>query len=86
MAEQDGAVVGFAAAILRADEQMGELWMMAVDPDHQNRGLGTELTNVATEWMREEGMTHAVISTGGDPGHAPARAPTRRQGMPPSRA
>ena len=27
---------------------------------------------VATEWMREEGMTHAVISTG-DPGHAPAR-------------
>jgi GNAT superfamily N-acetyltransferase len=52
---------------------MGELKMVAVDPDDQNRGLGTELTNVATEWMRQTGMTHAAISTGGDPGHAAAR-------------
>jgi GNAT superfamily N-acetyltransferase len=83
VAEEEGVVVGFAAAILRADEQMGELWMMAVDPDHQNRGLGTELTNVATEWMREEGMTHAVISTGGDPGHAPARRTYEKAGYAP---
>jgi GNAT superfamily N-acetyltransferase len=83
IAERDGAVVGFAAAILHADEQMGELWMMAVDPDQQNHGLGTELTNVATDWMREAGMTHAVISTGGDDGHAPARRTYEKAGYSP---
>jgi ribosomal protein S18 acetylase RimI-like enzyme len=83
VAERDGAVVGFAAAILNADEQMGELRMVAVDPDDQNRGLGTELTNLATESMRQMGMTHAAISTGGDPGHAAARRTYEKAGYRP---
>jgi GNAT superfamily N-acetyltransferase len=83
VAEQDGAVVGFAAAILRPDEQMGELWMIAVDPEHQDHGLGTEMTNVATAWMRQAGMTHAMISTGGDRGHAPARRTYEKAGYTP---
>jgi GNAT superfamily N-acetyltransferase len=83
VAEGGGSVVGFAAAVLRADELMGELWMIAVDPDHQNHGLGTELTNVATNWMREAGMSHAVISTGGDLGHAPARRTYEKAGYRP---
>jgi GNAT superfamily N-acetyltransferase len=73
VAEHHGSVVGFAAAIVYVDERLGELKMIAVDPDHQNQGLGTELTNVATDWMREAGMAYAAISTGGDSGHAPAR-------------
>lgn len=83
VAEQDGAVVGFAAAILHVERQVGELQMMAVDPDHQNHGLGTELTKVAIDWMREAGMTHAFISTGGDPGHAPARRTYEKAGFSP---
>jgi GNAT superfamily N-acetyltransferase len=47
--------------------------MIAVDPNSQNHGLGTTMTNLATDWMRAAGMRVAMIGTGGDPGHAPAR-------------
>ena len=47
--------------------------MLAVDPDAQGRGIGTALTEVATGWLREAGMTVAMVETGGDSGHAPAR-------------
>ena len=69
-----GRVAGFAAArIADRERQRGELYMIAVDPDEQGRGLGTALTEWATDWMRAAGMRVATIYTGGDPGHAPAR-------------
>ena len=72
-AEMNGTVVGFAVAVLKVDDGMGEIYMVAVDPDFQNQGLGTRLTDVATEWIRDSGLSLAFISTGGDIGHAPAR-------------
>ncbi len=67
-------VAGFAAArIADPERQRGELYMLAVDPDAQGQGVGTALTERATDWMREAGMRVASIFTGGDPGHAPAR-------------
>jgi GNAT superfamily N-acetyltransferase len=80
VAEVDGAVVGFAAAVLKPDEHLGEIHMVAVDPDRQNRGLGTRLTDVATDWIREAGMPVALVSTGGDEGHAPARRTYEKAG------
>lgn len=71
--EVNGGVVGFVAAGVDTDSRMGEIYMIAVDPDFQNRGLGMQLTDVATEWLREKGMSVVLISTGGDVGHAPAR-------------
>ena len=47
--------------------------MLAVDPDDQGRGIGTALTEFVTGWLREAGMTVAMVETGGDLGHAPAR-------------
>jgi ribosomal protein S18 acetylase RimI-like enzyme len=73
VAEADGAVVAFMAVSLDPERSVGELCMIAVDPETQNRGLGTRLTNMATDWIREAGMKIAKIGTGGDPGHAPAR-------------
>ena len=73
VADEGVAVVGFAAAAIRPEDGMGEVLMVAVDPGSQGRGLGTKLTEVATDWIRESGMPVAFISTGGDPGHAPAR-------------
>lgn len=72
VAEQGSQVVGFVAGFLRVDEGMGQIRMLAVNPDSQNRGLGTRLTEVATDWIRESGQPIAVVSTGGDIGHAPA--------------
>jgi hypothetical protein len=42
--EVDGEVAGFVSAIVDADTQMGEIHMVAVDPDFQNHGFGTRPT------------------------------------------
>jgi len=60
-------------ADLPAGELFGEIAMLAVDPACQHRGLGTALTEFGTAWLRDAGMRVAMIGTGGDPGHAPAR-------------
>lgn len=65
--------IGFVAATLDKDSLVGEIYMLAVDPAAQDRGVGTALTEVATDWLRWSGMQVAMVETGGDPGHAPAR-------------
>ena len=52
---------------------MGEIYMVAVDPDFQGRGIGSTLIESALAWMKDAGMSIAMVETGGDPGHAPAR-------------
>src|SRR6476619_4669038 len=47
-AEAGGNAVGFVAATLDREPSMGEIWMVAVDPDLQEQGVGTALTNHAT--------------------------------------
>jgi ribosomal protein S18 acetylase RimI-like enzyme len=53
---------------------MGVIDIIGVDPDYQRCGIGSRLTEHATEHMKRRGMDIAVVETGGDPGHAPARA------------
>ncbi len=72
VAEEGGAVVAFVAVTIHS-EQLGEIYMLAVDPDHQRRGIGRGLTNFAAGWLAEKGIPVAMVETGGDPGHAPAR-------------
>jgi GNAT superfamily N-acetyltransferase len=81
VAEVDGVVAGFTAAALHVDDRMGEITMLAVDPPHQGRGVGSLLTAVATDWLAAQGMTTVMVETGGDPGHAPARATYERAGF-----
>lgn len=76
----DGEVVGFIAAKVDRDSRVGEIYMVAVDPGLQGHGIGTALTTIATDWLRESGMRVAMIETGGDPGHAPARAIYQKAG------
>lgn len=47
--------------------------MLAVEPGHQRHGIGVALMQCATDWLRSAGVRIAVVETGGDPGHAPAR-------------
>ena len=68
-----GTPVGFVAARVDHDQKIGEINMIAVGPSAQNEGIGATLTEAATEWLRESGMQTAMVETGGDPGHAPAR-------------
>jgi len=73
VAEVAGHVVGFLAYELNHTEQTGEVYMLAVHPAYQKQGIGTSLNTLALAEMKERGMKLAVVGTGGDPGHAPAR-------------
>lgn len=77
----DGHVVGFVNVIFDETGGAGEIHMIAVDPEHQRSGIATALTDHAVEEMRGRGLTLATISTGGDPGHAPARRTYERAGF-----
>lgn len=76
-----GSVVGFMALRFHAESSLGEIYMIAVDPDHQRRGIGTALTEFALGRMRAAGMTVAMVETGGDPGHGPARTAYEKAGF-----
>ncbi len=81
VAEVDGAAVGFVAIELRdLKRSMGEISMLAVDPDHQGGGIGTALTEFALDRLKDAGMTVAMVETGGDPGHAAARRTYEKAG------
>jgi GNAT superfamily N-acetyltransferase len=68
-----GSPVGFIAVKLHSEDSMGEIYMVAVDPDFQGQGIGTTLIEFALDWMKDTGMSIAMVETGGDPGHAVAR-------------
>lgn len=77
-----GRPVGFAGIALNAYHPgMGVIEIIAVDPDHQRRGVAAALTDHALAAMRQAGMDIAVVETGGDHGHAPARATYRAAGF-----
>lgn len=67
-------VVGWVAIRLHPEDRMGEIYVLAVDPDHQRRGVGATLTEHAVERIRAAGMSMVMVETGDDPGHAGARA------------
>jgi len=80
VAEVDGRVGGFTAVDLPEGPQ-GEIFMLAVDPEHHGRGVGLALTEHGLEQIRAAGKRLAVVGTGGDPGHAAARATYERAGF-----
>ncbi len=73
--------VGFVAVKLHLEDSMGEIYMVAVDPDFQGRGIGSALIEFALTWMKDAGMLIAMVETGGDVGHAPARHTYEKAGF-----
>lgn len=83
VAEVDGRVAGFVNVIFDVSARSGEIYMIAVDPGVQRRGIGSLLTGKALDEMRARGIDLAIVATGGDPGHAPARATYDKAGFTP---
>ena len=86
VAEAGGSPVGFIAVVvhrLNRETESGEIYVVAVDPDHQNQGIGLALVNFAAGRITELGVPLAEIGTGGDPGHAPARSVYEKAGFTP---
>ncbi|HEY6424156.1 MAG TPA: GNAT family N-acetyltransferase [Pseudonocardiaceae bacterium] len=81
VAEDDSAVAGFVAVQLDHEHSIGEIHMLAVDPTHQHRGIGTSLTAFALDRIEEAGMAIAMVETGADPSHAAARRTYEQAGF-----
>ncbi|MET0416401.1 MAG: GNAT family N-acetyltransferase [Actinoplanes sp.] len=81
-ADDDGRPVGFATVIAHGREE-AEIEMIAVDPNHQRRGIAAALLDFAVSWARFEGFDLLAIGTGGDPGHEPARIAYEKAGFTP---
>lgn len=81
VAETSEEVIGYVAVDLPDGETHGEIYMIAVDPGQQGRGVGTALTQHAVDQIRAAGRELAVVETGGDPGHAAARATYEKAGF-----
>ena len=81
VADVDGIVAGFVAVRIHDDRRIGEIDMLAVDRSHQGAGMGTALTTFALDWIRASGISVAMVGTGADPGHAPARRTYEKAGM-----
>jgi ribosomal protein S18 acetylase RimI-like enzyme len=74
-------VVGFVALSFQPGGELGEIYMIAVDPDHQRRGVGAALTQFAVQQLRAAKVSIAMVETGSDPGHAPARRAYEKAGF-----
>jgi ribosomal protein S18 acetylase RimI-like enzyme len=83
VAEREGEVLGFTAIDVSDGRTEGEIYMLAVDPSAQRLGVGAALTTAAVDVIRDAGFAIAMVGTGGDPGHAAARATYRKAGFTP---
>lgn len=81
VAIDNGFTVGFVAVKLHPEDSMGEIYMVAVDPDFQGQGIGSTLIEFALNWMKNAGMSIAMVETAGDSGHAPARHTYEKAGF-----
>jgi ribosomal protein S18 acetylase RimI-like enzyme len=78
----DGDTVhGFVNVAFTAEERSGEIYMIAVDPAAQRQGVASMLTGFALDEMRARGLDLAIVATGGDPGHMPARKTYEKAGF-----
>jgi ribosomal protein S18 acetylase RimI-like enzyme len=83
VATVDRRPVGFVVTQTEREGQVNgaQVFMIAVDPGHQRRGIGEMLLSHALAQLRASGVDVVSIGTGADPGHAPARALYERHGF-----
>ena len=63
LCEVTGRVVGFSVA----DRSTGELWVIAVRPDFEGKGIGAGLMGMAEDWLWSCGCAEAWLTTSIDP-------------------
>ena len=82
VAIEGDTVTGFTSLKFHIEEdKMGEVYMIAVDPAHQKKGVATALIEHSVSEMKAAGMQLALIETGADEGHAPARKAYEKSGF-----
>lgn len=79
--EDDTALVGFCWTKVHhdLDPPEGEIYAIAIDPDHHGRGLGGPLTLAGLEHLARQGLTIGILYVESD--NHPARAVYERLGF-----
>lgn len=68
-----GKPAGFMGIRLHPEDKMGEIYILAVSPERQRQGIGSQLMDHAESLVRASGMKMVMVETVGDSGHEPAR-------------
>ncbi|ATQ41760.1 GNAT family N-acetyltransferase [Caulobacter mirabilis] len=71
---ENGRILGWIGLRTHPEDRMGEIHILAVDPDAQQRGVARALMDHALAFFRAAGLEIALVETGDDPGHQPSRA------------
>lgn len=69
----DSRAAGWVCTRMHPEDSMGEVYVLAVEPDLQRQGVGRALLDHSIERSRAAGMSMVMVETGDDPGHEPAR-------------
>lgn len=81
LAMLDQTIAGFVGLRVHNEDSMGEIYIVAVDPAFQRLGVGRALLDFSFAWMREQDLKIALVETGADRGHEPARATYESMGF-----
>ena len=79
--EHEGDIVGFVTFMLDTKHKIGEIGNNAVDASRCVKGAGQAMYRAVFERFRAEGMRFAMVKTGLDNAHAPARRAYVRAGF-----
>jgi ribosomal protein S18 acetylase RimI-like enzyme len=63
LCEDAGKVVGFAMG----NRETGEMWVIAVLPEHEGRGIGARLLTLVENWLWSVGWSEIWLTTDTDP-------------------
>jgi ribosomal protein S18 acetylase RimI-like enzyme len=81
VATERDSILGWIGMRLHAQDNMGEIYILATDPAHQRKGVAAALMDHAMAHMRHAGMAIVMVETGDDPGHAASRLSYERAGF-----
>ena len=77
----DNQLSGYIGLRAHDEDSMGEIYIIAVDPEYQGKGVGARLMAFGLNWMRQKVLKMAMVETGDDQGHTSSRSAYERAGF-----
>ena len=74
VALEEGKLLGWVGVRRHDGDSLGEIYILAVEPGEQLKGVARALIHHAEDTLRSAGLELVMVQTEGDAGHAPARA------------